>query len=458
VSPAFTGTFNTWFIDGQRFLTNTGNVVWTYSNTAIQQDLTSVTTVAGLAGEGDWFWTFDGQSTGGTGTLSIYQVGASGSPTSSTLYGAGAYAIPSGGTIGVLSPGTATVSGTGRVTIVDLSGAAPASTSYTVPYSSDNYAAISSAQWVVGDDDGVIFDGASLGGTPRTLTLGAATSIAGGTSYFSVATASGTIFNYRTADDSLVGTISFPGVQRLSASSDGTVLAAAANTNSAQYVTGRPLNIYSLPSGAVLTSFSYSYPAADLSSIALSGSGTLLTEHFGAGAQSDPCSTQVIPIMGGAPFYCDTTGLLSNVQVSPDSTLLAAEQQASSSSPTTNIYKNGTLISAVPGTPITWIDNNDLLLDQYPLDDPTNPPMAIYTSSGALVGNGAPSRSIGCDSYTACQIVSSGLIYTSGDTIQSYITGSTTWESADYNPAGVGALAGSQIIVPSSVYVLALPY
>lgn len=451
VSPTFLGTFNTWFVDGQGFLTNTGNAVWTYSNTAAQRDFTSVTTVAGLAGQGNWIWTFDGRAPGvNDGTLTIYQIGASTSPVLSAAFGEDNFAFPSGGTIGITGPGSE------QISVVDLSGAIPTSTTYTLPYVPVSYAAVSPTKWIVGDQFGVVFDGTSLGGAPRTLTLGAALGIAGGTSYFSVATASGNIFYYNSSDDSLVGTISFPGVSELSSSSDGTVLAAEQNTHFAQSVTGRTLNVYSLPSGTVLNTFPYVFPIQP--EFVLSASGSVMAEYFGNDT-TNACNTQVVPTLGGATIYCDTTGLIQFAQLSPDGTLIAAGPVATEPNYITNIYQNGTLISAVPGLPIMWLDNGHLLLDEYSSDQTMALPMAIYDPLGNLLGNGAISSTIGCGQGSVCRVIAPNSIYT-GSGIINYLTGAITWATGDPPPLVYGSAAstGSQVIITSGVYVLAQPY
>jgi hypothetical protein len=71
IGPAFTGTFNEWFSDGSHFQTTVGTSVYTYTSASVKVDLTSLMTVQGLAGEGDYFWTVS------AGALTIYTVGAS---------------------------------------------------------------------------------------------------------------------------------------------------------------------------------------------------------------------------------------------------------------------------------------------------------------------------------------------------------------------------------------------
>jgi hypothetical protein len=167
VSPAFQASFNIWFLDGQRFFTNIGNTVWIYSNAAVQQDFTSLSTVAGLTGVGNWFWATDGN-------LNIFQVGASASPAFTTL---GGLIFPSGDTIGVIS-----LSGNHLLTVIDLSGATPTSATYTVPTEPADdpamYAAQSPTEWMLGYGNGVIVDATTS--QPHALDIGAVSAIAGG--------------------------------------------------------------------------------------------------------------------------------------------------------------------------------------------------------------------------------------------------------------------------------------
>ena len=74
VGPTFSGQFNSWFLDGQRFLTNVSNTVWTYSNTGVQQALISLPTVASLTGQGGWIWTYESNVPGYA--FDIYPIGS----------------------------------------------------------------------------------------------------------------------------------------------------------------------------------------------------------------------------------------------------------------------------------------------------------------------------------------------------------------------------------------------
>jgi hypothetical protein len=446
ISPAFQGTFNSWFVDGARFLTTLANTVWTYSSTGTQQDITQLSQPPHLTGQGNWFWNYSPSMT----VLSFYQVGASSSPALTKNIGTLALPLPSGNTVGILNYGA------GTLTVTDLSGTIPTSTDYSVPIAQlSAYATASSTTWLVGNTHGVILDGASIASQPRYLTLGSAWSIAAGTNYFSVATAAGRIFTFDSSTNALVNTIDFPSSQ-LSASASGTILAALANTNDYQYEPDRTLNIYTLPSGTVASTFPGSVNSPPyLSGMSLSGSGTVLTEYFTGG--SGGCKSEVVAVAGGAPIWCDTTGVFNDVKLSPDGTLIAALKSltVTSPTPTTSLYKNGTLVTAVPGLAVGWLDNGRVLATTYSNTVvPQYTVSAIYDSLGNVLSTAPLPQMQAIDVATSNSVYSPAL-----NEILSLTTGAATWASAQ-SPTltGTGAITGSQVIFASGSAVLAQPY
>jgi len=262
----------------------------------------------------------------------------------------------------------------------------------------------------VGDDQGVVLDGASLAGQPRFLALGPAKSISGGAGYFSVATASGQILYFNASTDASVGTINFSS-SLLSMSSDGTVLAAASQRPETGIPPNSSVNIYSLPTATPINTFSYN--ALETIDISLSGSGTVLAQ---LPSNAPGCEAAAVAVTGGAPIWCDTTGA-DNVQLSPDGTLVAASTSPySAPNPTTSIYKNGVLTTTVPGWIVGWLDNARFLADNY--QEEVVPP---------------------------------------GSTAFSLTTSAPTWLSGN-SSTGVGALSGSQVVFASGNLVLAQPY
>jgi hypothetical protein len=442
VGPAFLGTFSVWFQDGGRFLTTQGTTVRTYSSAGAQQDITQLSTVAGLSGQGGWFWTNDG-------ILSVYQVGASQSPVLTQGVGILGQAIPSGSTIGVLPYGT------GQVTVVDLSGSTPrVSAAQSVPTAYlSAYAATSASAWVTGNMNGVVFDGTSPPGQPRYLSLGEAWSIAGGTSYVSVATASGSIFIFDPTTNAQIGTISFPASQ-LSASLDGTVLAAAADEADAQYETDRSLNVYSLPSGSLIHSFSYAYPGPPQpTGMSLSGSGTFMGQTFLDA--SGGCGVEVIGTTGGTPVWC-SPAVHQQLRLSPDGTeesLYNLNTNGGPWVPNTTIYHNGTVTGAVSGAAIGWLDNGRLLVNSYVLTQLGTQ----YAGAGIYDPTGKLLVSAPVPELQSIQLLTGDTVYSpERNIILSLTQGQPSWASAN-TASGTGAAAGSEVVFVSGTLVLAQP-
>jgi hypothetical protein len=428
VSPPFQGTFDSWFTDGANFFTSTGNVYWIYSGAGVQQEITQQIAIQG--GRGAWFWTYAG------GTISIYQVGASTTPaltTSPINSGYNPQIVSSGPTLGFLAAGW------NQLVVIDLSGATPVSSTYTLPAVMDypsSFAAASASSWIVGNRYGLVLDGASLSGQPRFFTLGQVTSIAAGTAYFAVATASGQVLYFDATTNATLGTIDFPSSQ-LSISTDGKILSAVA-------VASPPLpntsSYYSLPTGTLIGS---ALPAE----ISLAGGGL-------------GCGGEVISLTSS---YGIPAGAL---EYSPDGTFVAAESAGGGLIPTTAIYTNGVLTTAVSGAAVGWLDNTRLLVENFELEDMIPEPFyagtSIFSPSGTNLGS-APIPQILC-----FQVVSGDSIYSpQTHTIFSVTTGATTWMSADQSCSGVsagacsvipGAVSGTQVIFAVGNLVLAQPY
>jgi hypothetical protein len=437
---AFSGTFNSWFLDGQRFLTNTGTTVWIYSSaTSTQQSIVSLPTVSNLAGEGNWFWTYS--TTANPSSLNIYPVG--GTVPSATFTNTNfATVIPSGNTIFLAATGP-------TASVVDLSGVTPVKTDVTLPVAYNGaYAATTASQWIVGNKYGVVLDGTSVSTTPRYFGTGQAWSIAGSTNVATIATANGSISSYSPSSSpiSLLGTIKFSS-SKIALSSDGSVLAALANANDGQYFPDRTLKIFSLPSGNLTYSFPSQNPGSStLMDFSLSGSGTTIGQVL-ANTNNSPLtySRQAVPATGGAAIWTDT-GLSFPVNLSPDGTLIAASNGSQTTGAATNIYKNGLLATAVNGVAVGWIDNNQLLVNNYASIHP-NP--NVYTNASIYSASGTLSSSPTLSELLTIQPVTSSSIYSPTlNTIFSLPSGNTLYSSGT-PVTGPAAVAGSYVVFAS---------
>lgn len=475
VNAAYQGQFAAWFADGSRFLTQASGTVWTYSNTGSLQATVQIPAPVGaltfegsdqeLGGAGNWIWTFGWNYASQENVLTVYSVGSS-TPALTVTSGDIAGYYVSGTTLGIM-PRNQTIS------IVDLSGATPVQTDYAVPPSLNHsyfselplvgFAATSGTRWVVGTGQdsgtgmvdtgtGPILDGASLAsGTPRYLGRGGVLSMAGSTANVSIATADGQVSTFNPSNATPLSSISLT-AQEVALSTDGSVLAAASEDSSL-------LNVYSLPSGALSDSLSYSGQSTlgTLLNLTLSGSGTTLgietntTPPPGDTAQTIP---QVVPISGTPAIWTGaaTSNLIGSVQLSPDGTLAAVTEGAEPTS-VVSIYQNGHLLSAVTGVGVGWIDNGRLLVDNFGYvgtgDYPSYIGCTIYSPTGTVLATPALPQ------LNTIQTVTSDTVYSQG-AIYSLTTGKPTWTNPYDNAFGV--VAGSYVVFESQGKVIAVPY
>jgi hypothetical protein len=450
--PGFQGQFNSWFQDGGQFLTNTGNTVWVYSAGGTQEDIKVLPTIAHLTGQGGWFWTYDDAS-----TLAVYKVGASATPAGTFSVGSLASPIPSGMTIGALDEALvgSPLTVIGVVHLIDLSGASPAMVDHITPaYDNTAYAAASSSQWLVGNADGTVLDGSSLGSTLRYFGFGQALSIAGSAQRVAVSTAIGKILFFNVATGALEGTVDspsspgYPGSQ-IALSADGSVLVAGSTGE-----TGA-VQVYSLPSGTL----TYSWPPATFLSFGLSESRTALAQILQSCVGGSCAATrQVTAPTGGAVIWSDTNNAntVQPIRLSPDGSLIAVSLSPIGTV-TTDIYRNGTLVTATPGWAVSWLDNTHLLVQNSGGTTGAGP-VPGYTSSVIVDQSGVTtSTPAPHDFEDPFQVVGPDSIYVlQQNSIFSVSTGETTWSTATPS-SGVGAVAGSYVVFVSGNQVISQP-
>ena len=412
VGPPFQGEFESWFVDGSAFLTRyNDSTVSVYSPAATLVDRTTVTTNSVLNGVGHWFWGESGSPS--PSTLVLYAVGHSATPTAT-------YAVNSPTASGTY---VTWLSGTGpaALTAIDLSGATPVMSTYNVPASESAYAFNSPSQYMAGTNGGLLID-ESTPGSPRTFDYGAVTNLAGGTARAVFTTASGSTFSYNTTTNAFD-----PG------------------TAGAESV-----NVYSLPSKALINSFSYASGSPSPQNITLSAPGTTLGELLSvSGVQ------QSLPVTGGTPTVYATQGV-EPVQLSPNSTLVALSSTGPFPAARTALYTNGTYVTTVVGYAVGWLDNARLLVD-------------TYNSQGTLIGANifSPAGTLLAvapfGAFNTMQVVSSDLVYAPQlNEVLSLSGANDGWVSGD--PCGsaisscLGAYAGSAVVFASGNLVLAQPY
>jgi hypothetical protein len=434
VGPPFSGYFHSWFIDGQRYLTYTGTTVWIYSLAGVQEGLVSLPTIDNLQGQGNWISTF--KNSGRLPppyTLDIYAIGASSPTASYTATSPLDVVTPSGSMLALFSY----LLGSGS--IIDLSGSTPVKTDFTTPFLSlSAFTATSAAKWFTANDDGVVLDGASTN-VSRALSLGKAWSIAGGSTRVAIASASGSIFYLNPATPTSISSIASSS-SKIEMSTDDSVLAAM------DAPLGHTLKVFSLPSGTMTGSFPYSFPPNSLDDFSLSGSGSILGQVVGT---SNGFLRTVGPTAGGTAIWSDTPAHNQPIRLSPDGTIIAVSSGPPAVGTTTNIYKNGMLVTTVPGWVVGWLDNNRFLVNSYVLVSGA-PPYAgavIYDATGAQVATSA------LPELSRLQPVGSDQIYAPAqNTIFSLSSGQPVWTATTSSTDG--AVAGSYVVFASGSRVL----
>lgn len=446
VGQPFSGQFSSWFTDGERYFANVSTTVSVYSKSSVQESIVELPTLANLAGEGSWFWTYDANSP--SSQLAIYSVGSS-SPETSYYLSTGAQLVPAGATIGVLNYGA------GSVSVVDLSGVTPVKADYTVPVAYLSAYGATSSVWLIGNEHGVLLDGANLGSAPRYFGLGQAWSIAGALGRVAISTASGSILMFDPATGTAEGSISFSS-GKLSLSTDATLLAAFANANDAQYEPDRTLKIYSLPSASLVNSFPFTASSGagtpTLLDFTLSNSGSLVGQVIGTwdGGINWTYQRQVLPDTGGAPIWSDSGPDRNNpIFISPDETLIAVTNGVGIGA-VTNIYKNGTLLSAVPRFAVGWFDNSRVLVNEYQVTSHfvTYQDADLYSPEGTLLASST------IPELFVVQPITPDLAYSPmKNAVFSLSAGQAEWTSP-YPSQGVGAISGSYVVFESLGHVL----
>ncbi|MGB6742383.1 MAG: Ig domain-containing protein [Terracidiphilus sp.] len=468
--PAFSGSFGSWFSDGSGFTTVTSttvshpsgpytypSAVSSYSSASVLLNSVSVSSpylLSATGGAGNWLWTVDWELIGtGADVLKIYQ-GANPDPVETYDVTSFSTYQPSGTTIDIYN-----TYGYPQVTTVDLSGSAPVLANYATPNVAyvNALAANSLSQWVVGDRTGAILDGASVSTTPRYFGYGEALDMAAAGNLAAIATASGQILLYDVTGPTQEGSIGLL-ADNLAMSSDGSVLGAFLDDAIyAQYEPDRTLNFYSLPSLTTISSFPSNYnDPSYLQSFSLSGSGTTIGQVMSA-------QTREVTGISGTPTIWSDTGVDAPILLSPDGTEIAVADYTlltlTATAESTSIYKNGALVTTVPGYAEGWIDNDRLLVANMGTSSGqivvTFLSSAIYSSSGTQLATFTSSQ---LPQMSNPQSLGSNLVYDSAsNAVYSLTTGTAIWQGPVRSFTGA-AIAGPYVVYPSGHQVVLYPY
>jgi hypothetical protein len=456
IGATFNNAFSSWFAEGGRFLATAGNNVLVYSKDTVQEAAVTLPTTAGLAGAGNWFWAGDYYF----GNLLVYAVGPGSSPAASyplAGYGNLRGVVPSGTTL-------ALVGETSSVSIIDLSGSTPTETDYATPqFAVNSFAARSATTWVTGYSTGAIFDGATLAGAPRYLGYGKCTDLVAGTDHIAVATSIGQIVLFNAHTLAQEGTIPLM-ASKLTASADGSVLAAIGTLDPSSSSSDKAVPVYSLPAGSPIYTWPYPNSAGIMPlDIALSPSGA----HLGQDLLNPSGNTQqVSPTTGGTPILTlpSPSGNPPVLRLAADDIHFANDNgfDHETKLPAAGLYAGSNLTTAVAGWPVGWLDSGRLLVNQYVWDEFHT--YTVYASCQILDPQGQVAGTCKIAQIalevTRLQPLSQDSIYAGNlNLIVQPSTGAVTWTGG--NPmvyATFGAATNGHAIFVSGASVLAQSY
>jgi hypothetical protein len=150
-------------------------------------------------------------------------------------------------------------------------------------------------------------------------------------------------------------------------------------------------------------------------------------------------------------------GLLT--QFSADGTFIAASSGNKNPNTATSIYQNYAPLTTVPGLAIGWIDDGQLLVNNYEQRN-VQETGGLYTGCIIYSPTGFPLSTPPLPELTAIQTVAPNTIYAPNvNSIFALPTGARTW-AGGISPQpilNVGAIAGGCVVFPVSAQVLAAP-
>jgi hypothetical protein len=438
-SSTFSGTFDTWFIDGSHFLTNTGATVWIYDPSANQSEITTLSTGSTFGGQGTHFWTYPPFSS--SGSLNIYSIGGGMTPAAQYSVGVDTTIIASGASIGLLPYGEA------NVQVISVSSPTTASPVQVPSAYNQAFAADPAGHWSVGNRVGVLSYQGTVEDSSASGLLGCGQpfSVAGsdaGTA--AVTTASGSILVVDTASRTVTQPISNFASAHVELSADGKTLAATDGAYANQYLPWFDLNIYSLPSGTVVNAWPSDAGYAWQWDFRLARGGTRIGYAVGDCVSGSSCARHVTDLTG-ATDVLDDTGYAPTPRVSPSGSYIAmTDIERPSTSSTTQLYQGSTLVTAVSGYAVGWIDDSHVLLQYYKYNSTYG--LTQYDHSVVYTNQGVVAYSPTLPEIKSFDTISATKIFSHTDSnIYDVTTGNLVWSGGV--PAG-GAAAG-----PYAVYV-----
>ncbi len=429
---------------GGRFFTTQATALKVYSKDVVKEVdtfLGSGGTLDGLAGLGDYFWSYNNFA-----GLHVYTVAA---PTVAqlTLPPADALVYPSANLIGVPAPSASSM------TLVHLDSGALTTDTVAVPTAGVGFfASDTTGRWLISDKYlGTLFDRDNILADNGPLSCGKVFAIAGAdTGVAAVGTLGGVLlFDAQAAGVTLQGTLP-TGADHVELSADGTVLGIDFRLDVPLIADN--LQLLSLPSRVPINAWAYYAPPSYfvLSQVTLARGGTQIGRSFESNNSFGWVRTRTVTDLEGVTtsFTDHPSGIPSATPqffVSPSGALVAAV----SDQYTTNTYQNGALVDTVPGSVCGWLDDDRMLIDGN----------RIHSVSGA----GDVAVTLPC-SPDLCGVIGTNHLYCSNASPNTYTnliydltTSAVVW-TGSASTQGIGAVAGGTVVFAKDHQVYAETY
>jgi len=147
------------------------------------------------------------------------------------------------------------------------------------------------------------------------------------------------------------------------------------------------------------------------------------------------------------------------VLFSPDGALFAAFTNPQNPQGTANIFQNGTLVAAISGTPVGWVDDNQLLVDNYVGNAGCN--CFLYNGTTIYGPTGTSLSTPPLPSFTTIQTVAADTVYSNEyNSIYSTTNGAVTWTGTPPSSTSnsLGAVAGGYAVIQAGSQIVAEKY
>lgn len=358
ISPPFTGSFISWALDGEQFLTGLGNARWIYDKSGAQKQILQPAPTWPIQLMSGYYWTSIGS------TLTFYKVGGDGNPVRNKDFTGGS-AISAAGGILILDG----MAGVERITLDSAVSVAPVQVRTPIRFKMGDVDP--AGNFSAATENGVLIHGSLADpAPPQFITCGTVALSGSASGAAAVGTLSGDImlFDVTAAQKPLKKALPFAS-SMLQLSGDGARLLAFTHsfTPDVTEISRPTMRLLSLPGGAEITSFQY----FDLASIALAGDVLTRTSlhynyrQYGGGRS-------VIDVVSGKSLYADNNNGTTGDPLplaSPSGASFVVSDFLRDHTPNpcgmTTFYHGSLPVAQVSGCAVGWLDDQRLLVERY---------------------------------------------------------------------------------------------